>query len=113
MYSILDRDFLSSWYYFEFRLKDIYCIAAWIEIHHILPKNTLIIRIFNAILGRHFWSNAGEICWDVLIFFQQYDSLGAHYAEVLVIWKMIESTGLLLISCDKQTNKLEYLFFYW
>lgn len=65
----------------------IFGLKAWIEIHHILPKKYFDNYNFNAILGRHFWSNAGEICQDILIFFPQYDSLSAQYAEIVVLLK--------------------------
>lgn len=65
MYSILDRDI-----FFVFLILFwIFSLKAWIEIHHILPKKYFDNYNFNAILGRHFWSNAGEICQDILIFF--------------------------------------------
>lgn len=60
------------------------------------------------------WSNAEEICQDIFnFFFNSKTPLVPNMLKSLFFWKMIEPTGLLLISCDKQTNKLEYLFFYW
>lgn len=70
MYSILDRDFfclLDIILNFRFKRYILYCC---------LDRNTSYFAKkyfdnynFNAILGRHFWSNAGEICQDILIFF--------------------------------------------
>lgn len=114
MYSILDRDFFFVFLilFWIFGFKDIYCIAAWIEIHHILPKKYFDNYNFNAILGRHFWSNAGEICQDILFFcfLNSMTRLVPNMLKSLFFWKMIESTGLPLTSFDK-TDKLGYFIF--
>lgn len=92
----------------------IFGLKAWIEIHHILPKKYFDDYNFNAILGRHFWSNAGEICQDILFFcfLNSMTRLVPNMLKSLFFWKMIESTGLPLTSFDKTDRQTRIFIFF-
>lgn len=111
MYSILDRDFF------------VFLILFWISVKRYLlyccldrntsyfAKKNFDYYNFDAILGRHLIKCWRDLSRYFLIVFNSKTPLVPNMLKSLFFWKMIEPTGLLLISCDKQTNKLNIYFF--